>query len=170
MNLYSCKYQREVTAALRERQWPEVCTPELRKHVEECAACRDLVLVSQSLRRTRQQTMSIAQPVSPGLLWWKAQIRRRQEMVERAQKPFAIFEIITMVVSLIVVVIFAASQRSVLKAWLDSFTHTSHPESSQFDWVQQLFAGSSLWLPLLISTVILGLAGGLVAFLIHRED
>ena len=77
MILGSCVREKEVSELLRQGHWPHACTAELHAHVDGCRACRDLVLVAASFQKARAQAAGAAPLQSPGLLWWRAQLRRR---------------------------------------------------------------------------------------------
>jgi hypothetical protein len=47
---------------------------------------------------------------SPGLIWWRAQILRKQAEKERAERPFTIMRLVATVVSLAVIVGLWSSQ------------------------------------------------------------
>ncbi|MGC9224777.1 MAG: hypothetical protein ACP5E2_12675 [Terracidiphilus sp.] len=87
MKLASCGHEREVRELIASGQWPAACPPELRAHVSRCRACGDLVLVSEVFRQARAESVAAARPVSPALLMWRAQLRRRNAAVERLGRP-----------------------------------------------------------------------------------
>ena len=99
--------------------------PELRVHVENCASCSDLVLVTQTFQRARSESERVALSGSPSLLWWRAQLRRRNAATERVSRPVTIAEIFAFVVYVFVGVVLVASQyRHGLKwsSWLAEIT------------------------------------------------
>ena len=106
----ACPFEKEVEQALREGHWPRGCAPELRAHVESCRDCSDLVLVTQSFHAVRDQ--SAAEPVteSSGLLWWRAQLRRRYSATETVTRPVAIAQTFALFINLVVAIVFVAWQ------------------------------------------------------------
>ncbi len=110
MTFRSCSYEKEVVQALKDGHWPEGCAAELRNHVETCASCGDLVLVTQSFQSAKSQSVLEAPAGSPGLLWWRAQLRRRNAVTERVSRPITIAGTFAWIVVLLVAVMFAASQ------------------------------------------------------------
>ena len=96
MKLFPCSKQKEVRAALREGCWPAGCLPALRAHVAGCHQCSDLVLVAQALEQARSETTreTVSGPalVSPEVLWWRSELRRRSGAIERMTRPVAIAE------------------------------------------------------------------------------
>lgn len=89
MNLYSCLWEKELQDALRQGHWPQACDPGLRAHVEGCRECQELVLVTQVLQKAKSAGQQPAPGHSPHLLWWRAQLRRRNEALQRVTEPLA---------------------------------------------------------------------------------
>ena len=110
MTFRTCSWEHEVSQALKDGHWPEGCAQELREHVATCANCGDLVLVTQTFQQARSESEREAPNGAPGLLWWRAQLRRRNTAAERVSRPITIAESLTLVVYLLVAVIFVASQ------------------------------------------------------------
>jgi hypothetical protein len=96
MKLFSCKQHEEVTAALGDGRWPAGCSAALQAHVADCQECSDLVLVAETLRQARSETMHEAVLVpallSPETLWWRSEMRLKSEAIERMSKPLAVAE------------------------------------------------------------------------------
>lgn len=96
--------------ALKAGHWPGGCDRDLRTHVETCAGCRDMVLVTMTFQQARAEALGNLQTVSPELLWWRAQLRRRNAAAERISQPLTIAQIFAWLVSLLVAAAFLASQ------------------------------------------------------------
>lgn len=77
---------------LRKGRWPHACDPDLRAHVDGCRDCQELVLITQTLQRAKSNGEQLALLHSPGLLWWRAQLRRRSEAIQRVTAPSAMAE------------------------------------------------------------------------------
>jgi hypothetical protein len=110
MTFRTCSFENEVTQALKDGHWPEGCGPELRAHVETCANCSDLVLVTRTFQSARSESEREALRGSPGLLWWKAQLLRRNAATERVSRPITIAETFALVVYVFVGAVLVASQ------------------------------------------------------------
>jgi len=106
----ACSYEKELTQALKDGHWPQGCGPELRAHVDGCGNCSDLVLVTQTFQDARDESEHAAPCPSPSLLWWRAQLRRRNAATERVARPVAIAQHFALFVYVLVCVVFAASQ------------------------------------------------------------
>ena len=110
MTFRTCSFENELTQALKDGHWPQGCAPELRAHVENCVNCSDLVLVTQTFQSARSESERAALSGSPSLLWWRAQLRRRNAATERVSRPVTIAEIFALVVYVFVGVVLVASQ------------------------------------------------------------
>jgi len=110
MTFRTCSFENELAQALRAGHWPEGCGEELRAHVKACANCSDLVLVTQTFLSARSESEQTVLCTSPGLLWWRAQLRRRNAATERVSRPVTIAELFALVVYVFVGVVLVASQ------------------------------------------------------------
>ena len=90
MTLRSCPHEPEIKRLLELGHWPHSSPPDLLAHADACRGCRDLILITQTMRNARTatiQSVAAAQLPPPGVLWWRAQLRRRNAAVERIQRP-----------------------------------------------------------------------------------
>ena len=108
--LRACAYEKEVAQALKAGHWPDGCAAELRAHVAACVGCRDLVLVSDTFQRARNESVQEAPAGSPSLLWWRAQLRQRAAATERVSRPVTVAQGFAWVITLIVAAVFVTSQ------------------------------------------------------------
>ena len=118
----ACSREKEVQESLRRGHWPEGCGEELRAHVEGCRRCDDLVLVTLALRSSRSEAEKAVPVVAPGLLWWRAQLRRRNAAVERIAKPIRVAQIFALSVNLVLAVGFLAWQAQHGVRWMSWFS------------------------------------------------
>ncbi len=110
MTFRACCYEKELTQALRDGRWPQGCGFELRAHVDVCDNCSDLVLVTQTFQLARSESEHPTPCGSPSLLWWRAQLRRRYAATERVSRPITIAETFAWIVTVVVGIVFMASQ------------------------------------------------------------
>lgn len=87
MNLHGCSHEAEVREALAMGRWPQAISEELRAHVGACRGCRELILLTTAFRQAHNASVAAAHLPSPGLVWWRAQLRRRDQAVERLTRP-----------------------------------------------------------------------------------
>jgi hypothetical protein len=92
--LRACAREPEVAEAIRSGRWPLGCEPELRAHVEECRHCREMAMLTAAFQEARAQAVGAAEVPragmpNAGLLWWRAQLRRRNAAMARVNRPLA---------------------------------------------------------------------------------
>ncbi len=131
MTLRTCLRHPEVKILLERGSWPAAATPDLRTHAADCASCAQLVLLTQAFRQDRAQAHVQAAPrlEAPGVLWWRAQLRRRNSAIERLQRPLIGAQIFAAVLSLVAAVAFLAWQSKQGLTWLTDFPRALHFES-----------------------------------------
>jgi hypothetical protein len=110
VNIRTCSYETELAQALHAGHWPDGCTPDLRTHVERCRNCRELVRVTQAFQQARGQSGTTVPADWAGLLWWRAQLRRRNAANQRASRPISIAQSFALLVNLAVAIVFVAGQ------------------------------------------------------------
>ena len=167
MTFGSCVHEKELTALLALGHYPNACPPEIRDHVSTCRSCAELVLVTRAFQTARTQTAAAANLASPGLLWWRAQLRRRNQAVERVGKPILGANIFALSVMFLFAIGFLATQATSGLRWLSWFEQI--PQAPAFH-LQSLWPStllSSAWgLPLLIPVcATLALLGGVAVYL-----
>ena len=85
-----CAREDELLEALQASAWPDACPQDLRSHVESCGVCAGLMaVVIPLLDEHRVATMTAPVP-SSGIVWWRAQMRARQEAARAVGQPISI--------------------------------------------------------------------------------
>jgi hypothetical protein len=160
-------YEKELRRALKDGHWPAGCLPELRNHVQACASCRDLVLVTEAFQQARKSSAPEV-PQTSNLLWWRAQLQRRRTAAEQVSRPITVAQTFAWAVSLLAAVIFAISQYHHGLRWANWWSevaplrlfHLAPIAAQNLDW--NLF--------LLIPTIgALALVGGVVVYLVSEK-
>jgi hypothetical protein len=176
MTLRPCPYEPEIRQLLQLGHWPQSCSPELRAHAETCRVCEDLVLITQAFRGARAVSASAAQLPPPGVLWWRAQLRRRNAAVERIQRPLLGAQIFALAFTLCVAIGFAVYQAKHDLHWITSLGDwlVSLSQSRTFHF-EVLWSYASAWssisLVYLIPCVaILALLSGVVLYLASEKQ
>ena len=167
MTFGPCPHEKELSTLLALGHYPNACPPELHDHVSACRSCTELVLVTRAFQTARAQTAAAANLASPGLLWWRAQLRRRNAAVERVGKPILSANIFALSVTLLFALGFLATQATTGLRWLSWFTQL--PQASAFHleslWPSALLtSGWGLFL-LIPMCATLALIGGVVVYL-----
>jgi hypothetical protein len=110
MTFGMCDREMEVAEALRAGHWPDAAPEELRGHVSACTACSQRVVLAQAFRRERAIASAEPRLESPGALWWRAQLRRRNAALERISRPILGAQVFAVAVALAGAIMFLASQ------------------------------------------------------------
>jgi len=165
MRLGACPREREVNEMLGLGQWPEACGEELRAHVGGCRTCRELVVVRRAFGRERMEAAAEARLDSPGTLWWRAQLRRRNAAIERIGRPLLgaqIFALLVCLTAAVVYVLWLTRRGFDWLAWVGEMPRALH--------LGALVPGSwgnspwGLWLGISVA-VMAALMGGVLVYL-----
>lgn len=167
-----CPQEREILATLQEGRWPHACDPALRAHVQMCRHCADVVLVAEALGQARTAAAQAANLPAPGVLWWRAQLRRRQGALDRAATPVAFVEKLALVVTVLAALGLVVWQRSQTAGWL--LWLADLPRSGAFRlnslWPQSSAAGDWTMTLLIGGLGALALFGGLAVFFTTEKE
>jgi hypothetical protein len=87
-----CSRETELWDAIAAGRWPDAADANLRAHVVSCGSCRDLALVADSLRRDACDVSRDATPPTSAIVWWRAQMRARQEGAHAADQPITVVQ------------------------------------------------------------------------------
>jgi hypothetical protein len=168
--LTGCPREKELGDLLHRGQWPQASAPELRTHVDACRACGDLVLVASAFQQARAETVAAAYTGSvrfgsAGALWWRAQLRRRNEAIERMGRPLATAQIFALVVSLLAAFGFAGFEARHGIGWLNWLQGLPQEATIQLaDISSSGFLNSGWTWMLLAAAATLALVGGFLVY------
>lgn len=137
-----CPHEAEAKAVLRRGHWPNACEPELRKHVESCDRCSSQLLVLHAFQSARAEAVQVAPINHPGLLWWRAQLRRRNDALQRVGKPIATAQIFALCISVLTA---AALLGSLLRKGVDWSSWLSVPSLSHLEALSFFASVKSDW-------------------------
>jgi hypothetical protein len=87
-----CSRETELWDAIAAGRWPDTADANLRVHVVSCPACRDLALVASSVHRDACDAVRAATPPTSAIVWWRAQMRARQEGAHAVDRPITIVQ------------------------------------------------------------------------------
>jgi hypothetical protein len=172
MTLSRCPHEQEIAALLACGQWPHAAPAELQAHAATCRSCAELALVSSAFQAARTTAAAAAPLVSPGILWWRAQLRRRNAAIVRVTRPILGAQIFAFLICIAVAVGFSVSHAAQSLTWIDSITRLVHAPSIDMTklWPSSLAgSGSTLWVlvPLL---AMLALLGGVAVYLASSQE
>lgn len=101
MNIVACGREDELRKVFAAGYWPTAAPAELRSHVQSCRECRDWLLVTQGLRGERSVAMRRKPTDQAALIWWRAQLRKRQDAVAQVQRPLRWAQTVSLLVGLV---------------------------------------------------------------------
>ena len=93
-----CDREPEVLDAASTR-----CGDELGEHIAECASCRDLFDAASAVIDDRRTLMRDARIPSSGLVWWRTQMRARQDAARTARRIINVVQAAAVLVALVAV-------------------------------------------------------------------
>ena len=85
-----CPREAELWEAITAGRWPDATNTDLWAHVNACATCHDVALISSSLSTEGSAARREAAPPSAAVVWWRAQMRAKQEAALAAERPITI--------------------------------------------------------------------------------
>jgi heme A synthase len=85
-----CPRESDVLDALASARWPHRVSGELADHVASCAICTDVLAVAAAMRTDQDAQWQHANIPSSGQVWWRAEMRARQEAIRKASRPITI--------------------------------------------------------------------------------
>jgi hypothetical protein len=83
-----CIHEEDVLTAVGTGRWPDRADAELRAHVAQCDVCRDLVAVTAAFHDQDAADQRVLPDAS--LIWWRSQIRAREEAARTAARPITV--------------------------------------------------------------------------------
>jgi hypothetical protein len=172
MTLSACPREKEVIDLLARGHWPQACPADLRAHVDSCRSCAEHAFVTQAFQQARADASAAANLASPGVLWWRAQLRRRNAAVERVGKPILGAQIFALAVALVVSVVFVISQATHGLRWMSWFEELQPSQPLHIQTLWQSGVLSSGWslmilIPALATVVLLG--GAIIYFASEKQ-
>jgi hypothetical protein len=87
-----CPREQDVLDALAARRWPARSDEELRSHVGGCTVCADLIEVASALLEDQESAWGEARVAPSAVVWWRAQVRAREEAARAAARPVAFMQ------------------------------------------------------------------------------
>jgi hypothetical protein len=165
----TCAREKEVAEMLSRGHWPQACPAELRAHVDGCRACGDLVLVTQTFQGARAETVP-PRLASAGALWWRAQLRRRNEAIERIGRPILgaqIFALAAAVVLGLGAIGWEMRRGFNLEAWIADLPRALHLDALLPESLPTL--EGNLWLLVPLAAT-LALVSGVIVYLAREKQ
>jgi hypothetical protein len=160
MRRVDCAHEPDVLEAVYTNRWPDRVDADLRAHVATCQICADVVTIAPLLEADADLTRAEATVPESGLVWWRAQMRAREEAARTAVRPITVAQAVGLAATVGVVgAVFGASA-----------TWFQHAVSFVGEGVQSLFTSYAPQILLAITTALtehyLLFAGGVACVLL----
>jgi len=147
----NCEREAEVWRAIEARHWPERCDEELRAHVASCEDCADLAEVASVMVDENDETVRAAHVPASGMVWWRAQMRLRQDAARTVRRTISIVQAAAVFIAI-------AGASIVLKVY------------GGFTWMSSVFSDVHFSLPLIVVLAApLLLAPAVVYFAVSKD-
>jgi hypothetical protein len=85
---------------LLQGHWPHACDPELSKHIHDCPRCGQQVLLATAFQSDRARAIQAAPIQHPGLVWWRAQLRRREQAFRHVGRSTSTAHLFALVITI----------------------------------------------------------------------
>ncbi|HXI12244.1 MAG TPA: hypothetical protein VNM92_06325 [Thermoanaerobaculia bacterium] len=109
MNMISCPYEDELLDALGRG----FIGREITAHALECVPCSELRMVAGALLDERADAIVEAPVPAAGTMWWRLQIRQRQDAQATARRSLLIGQAVTLSVGMVMVIFLLGSHLTV---------------------------------------------------------
>lgn len=90
-----CERESDVLTMVATGQWPERAPSDLREHVEACAVCAELALAASAID-AEAASRRVPDLPSAGTVWWRAQLRARQEAARDVVRPITFVQAVAL--------------------------------------------------------------------------
>ena len=118
-----CCREQDVLDALVTERWPDRADAELRTHADGCDICRDLIVSVGPILNDRVDLSSEGHLPTSGAMWWRAQMRARQEAAREAERPLTIAHVVGFVCVIAVAAAALAWLSPVIRIWFIDAAH-----------------------------------------------
>jgi hypothetical protein len=95
---HDCVHESDVLTMVTTGQWPDRAPAGLRAHAATCDVCADLALIAQAI--DEEHTAPAPALPSAGTVWWRAQIRARQDAAKEVVRPITVAQAIGLAVAM----------------------------------------------------------------------
>jgi hypothetical protein len=129
VKMVDCTREQDVLDALTDGQWPDRVDHDLRDHVAACVTCADFVAVVCPLTEEQAQDVFSGQARVPSsaVMWWKAQMRARQEAAREAARPITVAQIVAGSTAVLLVASAVMALSPWLRSWITAATAVEMP-------------------------------------------
>jgi len=93
--MIECPRESDVLDALASARWPDRVDTELAQHVASCGICQDVIAVASAMQADHEAAWRDANVPSSGQMWWRAEMRARQDAIREASRPVTVAQAVS---------------------------------------------------------------------------
>ena len=167
-----CPYEEKVAELLHKNGQPADSAAEALKHAEHCPRCSDVILAVTALQQAKTAAMQSARAVSPGYLWWKAQLLQKDNALEQIAKPALWVEKFSLIAVICAAIVFGLRQWEQIAAFFKrAFETIGLPQLELADLFSTVKNGNYvLWIALPVGLAVIAILGGLMLFFSEERN
>lgn len=124
----ACDREQDVLDALAAGRCPGRSDGDLYAHVSSCAVCADLADVARAIDNARETAWDGARVPPAGIVWWRAQLRAREDTARAAARPVAFIQGVAASVAIwLLISLYRALPSAYWSEWRSSLTSALPP-------------------------------------------
>lgn len=158
-----CQFEQELLDAVAARRWPERADAALRDHVSSCGICADIAEIAGAFLDDRHAAHFEGTLPSGSAIWWRSQIRAREEAARIAVRPLVIFQVAATIAAAVLAIVIAPSASAWVRQSISVLGMTEWwalPRDFSLSWILRTTAYTTL--PLIAACIWVVLAPVLV--------
>ena len=136
----------------------------------DCPRCGPLVRLAQEVREEFERTRSEARVPTPEIMWWRAQMRARQEATQLAERPITIVHAVSIAAGIGLMLSVAGYVSAGMKgswAWLANLAESMQGDGT----VLPSLSLTSPWVAVTLSAMLVTvLIASITAYVIYSDD
>ena len=154
-----CTREQDVLDAVAAGRWPDRCDRDLREHIAGCEICRDIATVVAAIADERDAAWDEPGVPASSVVWWRAQIRARDEAARVAARPIVVAQAIAvacLIAATLALMPFALPSVRSAAALVTDFAAWLTPRAAAVSSAVTLVTGTALpILPFAVASVLL---------------
>jgi hypothetical protein len=133
-----CAFEQELLDAVAARRWPDRADEALGTHVAGCALCTDVARIAAAFFDDRECARAEAVVPPASAVWWRAQIRAREEAARVALRPLLVVQVLATICAAVGAIALAPAASHGIRAALAAISGTEWltlPADISFSWL-----------------------------------
>ena len=142
-----CQFEQDLLDAVSSRRWPDRADAALRAHVASCSLCSDVAVIAGAFFEDSDCARAEAVVPPASAIWWRAQIRAREEATRVATRPLIAVQIVATLVALVAAIAVAPAASASIRSSIKTLGATDWwvmPTDFSLSWVVSAAAYTTL--------------------------